>query len=200
MNQHRFDLIARRLAAARDRRSLLGAAISVLAFHGSPRAVFVQEPCPGGCAEDEICTDRGCGTPCTRHPDCRDKFTDPCVATRCSDGICVAAIIECLPGSVCCKGECCATTCELDADCAAFDPCLWGRCGVDGRCEFTELDPCVICSSDEECLGDGQSSVCCDGACRRACPTGTVMGKGCECHALGAASRDNVVVRDDASG
>ena len=51
------------------------------------------------------------------------------------------------------------------------------------HCEFTELDPCVMCASDDECLGSGPDTICCDGACRRPCPDGTLMGKGCECHA-----------------
>ena len=117
-----------------------------------------------------------------------------------TDGFCATAIIECLPGSECYKGECCATTCELDDDCTVFDPCRWGRCGVDSHCEFTELDPCVICASDEDCLDSGQNTVCCGGACRRPCPVGTLMGKGCECQAIGSVNLDGVVVHDDASG
>jgi hypothetical protein len=203
MNQQQFDRFTRRFASAANRRALcrgLVATIAVNALGGLGRVAVGQEACPGDCAEDEICTDRGCVTPCTRHPDCRNKHHDPCVSTRCIDGACVTAIIECLPGSVCCKGECCVTTCEFDADCVVFDPCLWGRCGVEGRCEFTELDPCVTCVSDDECLGNGQNTVCCDGACRRPCPVGTLMGKGCECHAIGSVSLDGVVVHDDASG
>ncbi len=203
MNQQQFDRLARRFATAADRRVLIRAMMATIAVNavgGLGRVVAGQEACPGGCAEDEICTDRGCVTPCRKNPDCRNKFVDPCVSTGCEDGVCVSAIIECLPGSVCCKGECCASSCELDADCAVFDPCRWGRCGVDGQCEFIQLDPCVICASDDECLGSGQDTVCCDGACRRPCPAGTVMGKGCECHATGSVNLDGVVVHDDASG
>lgn len=203
MHQREFDRFARRFATVTDRRALFRATVATIAFHvlgGLGLVVVAQETCPGGCANDEICTDRGCKTPCTRHPDCRNKHVDPCVSTRCIDGVCVSAIIECLPGSVCCKGECCATSCELDADCAVFDPCLWGRCGGDGRCEFTQLDPCVICAGDDECMGREQNTVCCDGACRRPCPMGTLMGKGCECQATGSVSLDGIVVHDDASG
>jgi hypothetical protein len=203
MNHHQFDRFARRIATAADRRSLVRAMMAAIAVHalgGLERVAVGQEPCRGDCADDEICTDRGCMTPCTRHPDCRNKHVDPCISTRCIDGVCVTAIIECLPGSVCCKGKCCATSCELDSDCAVFDPCRWGRCGVDGRCEFTELDPCVVCASDDECLGSEPNTVCCDGACRRPCPIGTLMGKGCECHATGSASLEGIVVHDDASG
>jgi hypothetical protein len=203
MNQQQFDRIARRFATAVDRRALLRAAVATMVAHalgGLGRVAAGQEVCPDGCAEDEICTDRGCVTPCTRHPDCRNKYDDPCVSNRCIDGVCVTAIVECLPGSACFDGECFPTSCELDTDCAVFDPCRWGRCGVDGRCEFIDLDPCVICAGDEECLGSGQNTVCCDGACRRPCPAGTLMGKGCECHAYGSTNLDGVVVHDDASG
>ncbi len=203
MNPHQFDVFSKRLAALGNRRALLKGALATVAAAvrgGLPNEVVGQEECPGGCAEDEICTDSGCVTPCTRHPDCRNKHVDPCVWTRCIDGVCVEAIIECLPGSECYKGECYATSCEIDSDCAAFDPCLWGRCGIDGRCEFTELDPCVICANDEECLSSAPNTICCDGACRRPCPDGTVMGKGCECQVFGSVSLDGTVVHDDASG
>jgi hypothetical protein len=203
MNPHQFDLIARRFASAATRRALFGAALmaaAAQALDGLRRRSVGQAVCPDGCAEGQVCTDRGCVTPCANNRDCRSKHDDPCVSNTCVDGFCTTAIIECLPGSHCCKGECCPTSCELDDECAVFDPCLWGRCGVDGRCEFTEIDPCVICASDDECLGSGQDTVCCDGACRRPCPTGTVMGKGCECHAYGSATLDGVVVHDDASG
>ena len=202
MNQHQFDLMARRFAAA-DRRAFFRAALVAIAvniFGGLRRQVVGQEVCPGGCDEGELCTDSGCVTPCANHRDCRSKHDDPCVLNTCVDGVCTTAVIECLPGSECCQGECCATSCELDADCTVFDPCRWGRCGVDALCEFTELDPCVICDSDEDCLASGQNTVCCDGACRRPCPIGTLMGKGCECHATGSVSLDGVVVHDDASG
>src|SRR3954453_21834022 len=125
MNRDGFDLFTRRFGTAVDRRGLFRAtlaAIVVDAFGGLGRVAFAQDTCPGGCAEDEVCTESGCVTPCTRHPDCRDKYDDPCVWTRCIDGVCARAIIECLPGSVCCKGDCCATTCELDSDCTVFDP------------------------------------------------------------------------------
>jgi hypothetical protein len=163
------------------------------------KVVASQEACPAGCVENQLCTDRGCVTPCANHRDCRDKHDDPCVSNTCIGGICTTAIFECLPGSECYKDECYGTTCVLDCGCTVVDPCRWGRFGVDGSCEFTELDPCVICASDDDCPGSEQYSVC-GGACRRPCPDGTVMGKGCECHIYGSASLDGVVVHDDASG
>jgi hypothetical protein len=203
MNPDRFDVFARKLATVGHRRALLKGALATTAFTawgGLAKVVVGQEACPASCAENQLCTDRGCVTPCANHRDCRDKHDDPCVSNTCVDGFCTTAIIECLPGSECYKGECYATTCELDSDCTVFDPCRWGRCGVDGRCEFTELDPCVVCASDDECHSSGQNSVCCGSACRRPCPDGTLMGKGCECHVNGSASLDGVVVHDDASG
>ena len=203
MNPDRFDVFAKQLATIGHRRALLKGALATTAFTawvGLAKVVVGQEACPASCAENQLCTDRGCMTPCANHRDCRDKHDDPCVSNTCVDGFCTTAIIECLPGSECYKGECYATTCELDSDCTVFDPCRWGRCGVDSRCEFTELDPCVVCASDDDCLGSGQNSVCCGSACRRPCPDGTLMGKGCECHVNGSASLDGVVVHDDASG
>ena len=203
MDSHRFDLLTKYLSVPGHRRALLRAALAAIAvtFRGGlSNVVSSQEVCPGGCAGNQLCTDGGCVTPCANDRDCRSKHDDPCVSNTCVDGFCTSAIIECLPGSECCKGECCATSCELDTDCTLFDPCRWGRCGVDGHCEFTELDPCVICASDDDCLASGQDMVCCDSACRRPCPVGTLMGKGCECRAYGSASLDGVIVLDDASG
>lgn len=203
MNQQRFDLLAKRFAAARDRRSLVQVAVSAVALfalNGLGRDVAGQEACLGGCEEGEVCTDGRCVTPCENHRDCRSKHDDPCVSNTCIEGICIMAIVDCLPGHECCDGECCPKSCEFDVECAVLDPCRWGRCGVSGQCEFTELDPCVVCSTDDECLGSGQNTICCDGSCKRPCPEGTLMGKGCECRANGSATLDGLVVRDDASG
>ena len=202
MHVHHFDFLARRLATAPNRRRFLTAAasIAVFALSGLRRNAAGQEGCEGGCAEGEVCTGGLCITPCENHRDCRSKHDDPCVSNICLRGVCTSAIIECLPGHECCDGECCPKSCDFDVDCAVLDPCLWGRCGVDGRCEFTVIDPCHVCASDIECTNSGQNTVCCDGACRRPCPVGTVMGKGCECQAPGLAALDDVVVVDDASG
>jgi hypothetical protein len=203
MDPRQFDVFTKQLATRGHRRTLWKgalAALAVTAWAGLPKEVIGQETCPDGCAENQLCTDRGCVTPCANHRDCREKDDDPCVSNTCVDGFCDSAIIECLPGSACYKGECFAITCEHDTDCTVFDPCRWGRCGADGHCEFTELDPCVICASDDDCLDNGQNTACCGSTCRRPCPVGTLMGKGCECHANGSASLDGVVVHDDASG
>ena len=203
MNPRQFDVFTRRLAALGHRRALLRgvlAMIAVAARSGLPAGVYAQRSCAGDCAENQVCTENGCETPCANHRDCRNKHDDPCVLNTCEDGFCTTAIIECLPGSQCYRGECFATSCLEDTDCTVFDPCQWGRCGAEGRCEFTELDPCVICVSDDECLSSGPNTVCCGGACRRPCPDGTVMGKGCECQVYGSANLDGIVVHDDASG
>jgi hypothetical protein len=203
MNPYQFDAFTKKLATLGHRRSLLKGAlatIAVVASGGPPSGVAGQDACPGGCAEDEVCTNSGCSIPCANHRDCRSKHDDPCVSNTCVNGFCTSAIIECWPGSECYRGECHPTSCELDADCTVFDPCLWGKCSIERRCEFTELDPCVVCDSDEACLGSAPNTVCCDGACRRPCPDGTVMGKGCECQAFGSVNLDGIVVRDDASG
>ena len=203
MNPDRFDVFAKKLATVGHRRALLKGALATTAFTawgGLAKVVVGQEACPASCAENQLCTDRGCVTPCANHRDCRDKHDDPCVSNTCVDGFCTTAIIEWLPCSECFRGKCYATTCQLDSDCTMFDPCRWGRCGGDGRCEFTELDPCVLCASEDDCLGSGQNSVCCGSACRRPCPEGTLVGKECECHVNGSASLDGVVVHEDARG
>jgi hypothetical protein len=195
--------VARRLTAAGNRRQFLAIAISAIAafVHTGLRAkIAAQESCPGGCAESELCTERGCVTPCANHRDCRNKHDDPCVSNMCIDGVCVSAIVDCLPGHECCEGECCVKSCDFDTECAVSDPCLWSRCGAEGKCEFTELNPCLVCTTDQECAGSGQNTMCCGGACQRPCPEGMMMGKGCECQAIGLATLDGVVVYDDASG
>jgi hypothetical protein len=202
MRLHRFDLMTRRLATARDRRSVLRTTASIVAFAltGLHRKAIAQEACPEGCVEGDVCTAGVCMTPCDNHRDCRSKHDDPCVSNTCLEGFCNSTIIECLPGHECCEGECCPTSCDFDVDCTILDPCWWGRCGVNGQCEFTEIDPCHVCATDQDCIDSGPNTVCCDGACRRPCPSGMVMGKGCECQATGSATLDGVVVVDDASG
>jgi hypothetical protein len=119
---------------------------------------------------------------------------------ECLDGVCFAAIVDCLPGYECCEGSCCPAGCSDDSACVVFEPCWLGRCGAEGQCEFIELDPCVVCVWDDECLVAEPNTVCCGGTCRRPCPEGTVMGKGCECGSIGLTSMDDVLVIDDASG
>src|SRR5215216_2597055 len=138
MNPDRFEVFAKQLATVGQRRPHVNGDPPPTAFTpwGRPAKVVVgQEACPASCAENPLCTDRGCVTSCANHRDCRDKHDDPCVSNTCVDGFCTTAIIECLPGSECYKGECYATSCELDTDCTLFDLCRWGRCGVDGHCE-----------------------------------------------------------------
>ena len=201
MDQHRFDRLARRLASARDRRSILGVALSAVAIAvGGARGTAGQAACRGGCPAEHVCVNGGCVRPCEKKGDCRSKQDDPCIYSDCVDGSCVSAIIDCMPGYECCKGKCCEKGCTTDFDCTVLESCVWGRCGPEGRCVFTELDPCPECSSDEECRQDGQDAICCDGMCQRPCPEGTVLGKACECQAIGSPNLDGLIVHDDASG
>jgi hypothetical protein len=202
MDQHWFDQLARRLGRVRDRRGVLRAGLSALAITvGCGRGVAGQEAgCADGCPEEHVCRDGACVRPCTKKGECRSKHDDPCIYSDCVDGLCVSAIVDCMPGYECCKGKCCEKGCMTDSECAVFDPCLWGQCGPEGRCVFTRLDPCFVCSSDEECVERGRGAICCEGTCQRPCPEGTVMGKACECQATGAANLDGLVVHDDASG
>ena len=202
MNSNRFDSVARQCAALGHRRTLLKAVLALIALTVGRRvpAAAGQVACPGGSAENQLCNDSGCVTPCASRRDCRSKHDDPCVRNTCVEGYCSSIIIECLPGSQCYRGECYATSCVEDADCTVFDPCRWGSCGVGGRCEFTEIDPCAVCASHDDCAGNGPDTICCGSTCRGPCPAGTAMGKGCECQTTGVVSLDGVLVLDDASG
>ena len=187
---------------ARHRRGVirLGLAAVAVALGRARKAAAQQMDCAGGCAEEHVCRDGACIRPCEKKGDCRSKHDDPCIYSDCVDGICVSAIVDCMPGFECCKGRCCEKGCASDTECAVMDPCVWGQCGPDGRCLFTRLDPCPICSADEECLAQGRGEICCEGSCQRACPEGTVLGKACECQATGSANLDGLIVHDDASG
>jgi hypothetical protein len=197
----RFDRLTIRLAMGQARRDVLrGAMLAAAGLALGKGGAAAQAECPGGCLEEQVCLDGVCIRPCVKNRDCRDKHADPCILNQCLDGLCVQAIVDCVPGYECCDGSCCPVFCESDEACAVLDPCRWGRCGVDGRCEFIEADPCVVCASDLECQDGGPNTVCCGGACRRPCPTGTVMGKGCECRADASGVTGGLVIRDDASG
>lgn len=203
MDSDRFDALTRTLATRQQRRTMLRATLAAAAGFLLARfgqSADAQGKCAEGCAEGETCANGACVRPCANHRDCRSKHDDPCISNTCVDGTCVSAIVDCLPGYECCEGSCCAKRCDIDEECAVLDPCRWGSCGLEGVCVFTELDPCVICASDEECAATSPGMICCEGACQRPCPAGTVMGKGCECRASGSATLNGLVVRDDASG
>ena len=189
------------MARARTRRGIIGIAFGGFAAQAVGRhpPLAAQEMCPDGCPEGQSCLNGACVVTCANDRDCRSKHDDPCMLNQCVDGVCVQAIVDCMPGYECCEGSCCPIGCTVDADCAVLDPCRWGRCGESGQCEFTDVDPCITCASDAECV-DGVNTICCGGACQRPCPEGTVMGKGCECRADGSATLNGPVVRDDASG
>jgi hypothetical protein len=205
-SHHRIDELARWFADRQSRRGVLRAALAFAAttimMLNRPRDVRGQE-CPEGCSEEQSCIDGMCQRPCQTHRDCRSKkHDDPCISNTCVEGFCVEAIVDCLPGFECCRGECCPKSCTNDDECAILAPCHFGRCGEAGICEFMALDPCLTCVSDAECAASGPNTVCCFGSCRRPCPEGSLMSKGCECRADGSAALngDGLVVRDDASG
>ena len=201
MESRQFDELTRRLGSGQDRRRVLavlgGAVVAGIWPHA---ASFAQAGCSTRCASGEYCADGVCVPGCRNDRDCRNKHDDPCMLNQCIDGVCASAIVDCLPGYECCQGACCPAGCSDDSACVVFEPCWRGQCGAEGQCEFIELDPCVMCEWDDECLGSAPNTACCDGACRRPCPEGTVMGKGCECEGIGLTSMDDVLVRDDASG
>lgn len=201
MESRRFDQLARRLGIARNRRqvfSVLGGAVFSMA--SSRAAPAAQDECVSRCPSGEYCADGICVPGCQDNRDCRDKHDDPCLLNQCIEGVCASAIVDCLPGYECCEGSCCPAGCSDDSACVVFEPCWRGQCGAEGQCEFIELKPCFVCEWDDECLASAPNTSCCGGSCRRPCPEGTVMGKGCECGAIGLTSMDDVLVRDDASG
>lgn len=200
MNPMRIDTIARVLAEPGNRRSFLSIIFTVIfALRGSAFPVKAQEGCPQGCADPLTCIAGFCQQTCVNHRDCRSKRDDPCINNSCLDGVCVQAIVECMPGYECCQGECCHKSCETNEECAVFDPCRIGSC-LEGTCVFDEIDPCIVCAADADCLASGMNTLCCGGACRRPCPEGTVMGKGCQCTASATGTGNGLIVRDDASG
>jgi hypothetical protein len=202
MRFERFDSLTRRLGGARDRRDLIRVLISSVAVLSafSWRDGQAHAACPRGCEEGQVCLSGACVRTCEFDRHCRSNKHDPCIIDTCVNGVCMQAIAECLPGYECCRGECCPKSCVADDECAVLDPCRWGQCGAEGQCVFTQIDPCVLCASDVECQATNPGTICCDGACQRPCPDGTTLSKGCECHADASATRDGLVVRDDASG
>lgn len=202
MRFERFDALASRLGEIKNRRDLLRGFIAGIALMTAQswRAAGANGACPRGCDEGQVCLSGACVQPCEFDRDCRSKKHDPCILDTCVNGVCTQAIADCLPGYECCRGECCPKSCASDDECAVFDPCRWGTCGVEGQCVFTEIDPCVLCVGDADCQASNPGTICCGGACQRPCPDGTTLSKGCECHANASATRDGLVVRDDASG
>lgn len=203
MEARRFDELTQALARRQTRRGVFACVAFLFALFGARASVSaaVQDDCPGGCPAGEVCRIGACWTACETHRDCRSKHDDPCILNTCEDGICRSAMAGCLPGYECCKGECCPKSCKDHAECAVFDPCRRGECAPDGFCSFVIYEPCEPCQSDAECAtGHGLNTTCCAGMCKRPCPVGTVMGKGCECEAHSPGTQNGLVVRDDASG
>jgi hypothetical protein len=201
MESRRFDELTRQLGAVWHRRVVLAAIpAAMIALVGTRASSFAASECERRCRPGEYCADGACVPGCGNNRDCRNKHDDPCMLHECLNGVCASAIIDCLPGYECCEGACCRSGCADDSECVVFEPCWRGQCGDDGQCEFIELDPCIICEFDDDCLASAPNTTCCGGACRRPCPEGLVMSKGCECGTIGLTSMDDVLVRDDASG
>ena len=70
--------------------------------HAAIRCAAGYHCCGNGrCCEDDIVTPG-----CLADLDCAS--TDPCIHSRCETGHCVAMIVDCAPGYVCCgNAECC---------------------------------------------------------------------------------------------
>lgn len=201
MESRRFDRLTRQLGVARNRRRFLSTLVAAIAAGVWPRGrALGQDGCASRCPSGEYCAGDECVAGCQDNRDCRDKHDDPCLLNQCIEGVCASAVVDCLPGYECCEGSCCPAGCSDNSACVVFEPCWRGQCGAEGQCEFIELNPCLVCEWDDECLPSAPNTSCCGGSCRRPCPEGTVMGKGCECGAIGLTSMDDVLVRDDASG
>ena len=59
------------------------------------------------CGNGRCCEDAPEPAPgCTADADC--ATSDPCVQSRCEDGLCVSLVVDCAPGYTCCgNAECC---------------------------------------------------------------------------------------------
>ena len=151
-----FDLLARRLATQRSRRTLLGGLAVAFAGERLRRAAM---------ASAQTADSSGVAV-CAEDADCSADSPDPCTGATCVDGACTYFIAACAPGYTCCgNGSCCPdggpTVCASDADCVVpDDPCAGGSCD-NGTC-VTFL---VLCVEGTTCCGNG---ACCPvtDACR----------------------------------
>ncbi len=201
MDGHRFDELARALAAPMARRRFVGAILAALPFalrESRPTAARQGEDCPsfvGGICEDEL---RCGGGP--------NGF---CTANACCDGVCADLLSDSAncgscgsfcPGGAACVGGQCASPCPeplvlcgeacvdlaTDADnCGACgNPCGNGTVCVDGFCGCPDgltscPDGCVDIAADPaNCGGCGAvcepGGSCTEGACEPVCPEDTV--------------------------
>jgi hypothetical protein len=205
MDDQRFDRFARRMAGGLGRRGLLrgiaaGATAIVLGGAGLRRGQ-AQTTCVEPCRRNQVCVNGACVRACQSDRECKDD-TDACIGGRCEDGMCIQYIVDCAPGHLCCgNGKCCPVSCLTDIDCFTALPCSIGRCGAEGVCEFSQREPCVTCGADADCAASGAGSVCCNGTCVAPCPPDFVLGKGCECKALGTTgSATGTIVVNNAEG
>lgn len=217
MDGHRFDDLARGMAAGIGRRGMIRAALggALAAFAGSKLASAQDDggnggdqrsrnrrECPDGCPDGQRCVDGACREAACGDDDECLSGSDACIGGRCRDGRCTQFVVDCRPGYLCCgNGECCPQPCGTDIDCYVVDPCRVGRC-VEGACAFETKDPCAICEADSDCNNLEGDAFCCNGVCTRPCPAGTTINKGCECvlESLDDLNANGVSESDDASG
>lgn len=74
------------------------------------RCAYAAIRCAAGyhcCGNGRCCEDAPEPLPgCLSDADC--GTSDPCVLSRCEDGLCVSIVVDCVPGYVCCgNAECC---------------------------------------------------------------------------------------------
>jgi len=118
----------------------------------------------GGACTQEFCGEGPPPPTCQTDADCGTS-ANPCESLTCQEGSCVAAIVACAPGFVCCgNGTCCPeeVECRTAADCPP-DPTGCNEVGcAEGRCVSTLIacDP-AVCVGEREACGNGVA--CCEG-------------------------------------
>ena len=76
------------------------------------RCAYAAIRCAAGyhcCGNGRCCEDEPEPVPCASDADCGATI-DPCVQSRCENGLCVSLVVDCAPGFTCCgNAECCPT-------------------------------------------------------------------------------------------
>ena len=169
MDGQRFDALARAVVARPSRRQLLrglagGAVAGMLTLLDAKRLRAHED----GASRVRVCFDGqtvevplplidarlfpgltvGPCSPdggCTADADCPDPDADPCTGTACVDGQCVAFIVTCAEGFVCCgNGACCAACGGI-----AGLPCPAGT-----ECVDDPTDDCDPSAGGADCSGN----------------------------------------------
>jgi hypothetical protein len=181
MDEHRFDALARTLAAGMPRRRALGATVAGVAasvFGSTPRALAACKKVGRRCDKNKDCCD---GAEC-RGEDCRckngrDECAGKCFNFDTDERHCGACDNACAAGEACCAGACVdldtdATNCgACGVDCPPEEACRFGGCrscfpqtACDGDCVdlTSDRDHCGACGI--ECARPFE--VCGQGFCR----------------------------------